>query len=78
MGKTSKSLKLVPYNVIAAATSGDVDAINKILKHYDGYIKVLCTKIFFDDYGNPHYCVDEDMRRILETKLITQILKFKL
>ena len=29
-----------------------------------------------DEYGNPHYCVDESLRRRLETKLITKVLAF--
>ena len=27
--------------------------------------------------GHPHYCVDETLRRRLETKLITKILAFE-
>ena len=60
-----------------SAASGDVEAINRILKHYEGYIAVLSTRKLYDEYGNLHYCVDETLRRRLETKLITKILKFK-
>lgn len=56
----------------------DVEAINRILKHYEGYIAVLSTRKLYDEYGNLHYCVDETLRRRLETKLITKILKFKI
>ena len=38
MEKSSKCSKLLPYHIIAAATSGDVEAINEVLKHYEGYI----------------------------------------
>lgn len=31
----------------------------------------------YDDYGNPHTRVDDDMRRRLETKLIEKVLDFK-
>ena len=61
-----------------SAASGDVEAINRILKHYEGYIAVLSTRKLYDEYGNLHYCVDETLRRRLETKLITKILKFKI
>ena len=37
MEKLSKCSKLLPYHIIAAAASGDVEAINKVLKHYEGY-----------------------------------------
>lgn len=61
-----------------SAASGDVEAINRILKHYEGYIAALSTRKLYDEYGNLHYCVDETLRRRLETKLITKILKFKI
>lgn len=61
-----------------SAASGDVEAINRILKHYESYIAVLSTRKLYDEYGNLHYCVDETLRRRLETKLITKILKFKI
>ena len=35
MEKSSKCSKLLPYHIIAAAASGDVEAINEVLKHYD-------------------------------------------
>jgi len=67
---------LIPYPVIVLAAGGDVDAINAVLKHYEGYIAVLSTKQLFDEDGNPYLCVDEGLRRRLETKLITAILTF--
>lgn len=69
--------KLLPYPVIAAASGGDIEAMNAVLKHYEGYIAVLSTRELYDEYGNPHLCVDEELRRRLETKLITKILDFR-
>ena len=77
MNKTPTTNKLLPYPVIVLAAGGDVDAINAVLKHYEGYIAVLATRQLYDGYGNPHLCVDEDLRRRLETKLITKILTFR-
>ena len=77
MKKSSKGSRLLSYHIILAATSGDVEAINVVLKHYEGYIVVLSTRKIYDECGNPHYCVDETLRRRLETKLITKILDFK-
>ena len=68
---------LVSYPVIVLAASGDVDAINAVLKHYEGYIAALSTRQLLDESGNLHLCVDEALRRRLETKLITKILTFK-
>ena len=76
MNSKSQTKNLVPYPVIVLAAGGDVDAINAVLKHYEGYIAVLATKKLYDDYGNPYLCVDDGIRRRLETKLITAILTF--
>ena len=67
---------LLPFSVIALATKGDVEAINAILKHYEGYICKLSARPYCDAFGNVHICVDEEMRRRLETKLITKTLLF--
>lgn len=69
--------RVLPFSVIAAATKGNVDAINMVLKHYEGYIARLSLRKLYDETGNSYMVVDEDMRRRLETKLITKILKFK-
>lgn len=72
-----KKSELLPFHIIKAASEGDVEAINTVLKHYEGYIASLSTRIMFDEFGQVHYCVDETLRRRLETKLITKILAFK-
>lgn len=74
---TSQNRCLLPFSVIAAATDGNVDAINTVLKHFEGYIATLSTRKLYDDSGNPHLCVDDGIKRRLETKLITRILTFK-
>ncbi len=73
---TRSALALLPSITIEAAASGDVDAINAVLKHYERYIAALATRTLYDENGNPHLCVDEEMKRRLETKLITNILSF--
>lgn len=77
MAKNERYSKLLPYHIIVAASSGDVNAINMVLKHYERYIAVLATRRHYDESGNVHYCVDETLRRRLETRLITKILEFK-
>ena len=74
--KTQKNNNLLPFCIIESAASGDVNAINKVLKHYEGYIIALSTKQLYDQYGNIHYFVDAEMRRTLETKLIVKIMEF--
>lgn len=67
---------LIPFPVIVSAANGDSNAINFVLRHYAGYIAALSMRTLYDENGNPHLCVDEELRRRLETKLITSILKF--
>ena len=74
--KKANDSSLIPYPVFVLATGGDVDAINAVLKHYEGYIAVLATRQLYDENGDLYLCVDEALRRRLETKLITAILKF--
>ena len=77
--KTNKPASaLLPYSTIEAAASGNVDAINAVLRHYERYIAALSTRTLYDEVGVPHLCGDEEMKRRLETKLITKILGFKL
>ncbi len=76
--RNRKSCKrLLPYEVIQAASKGDTDAVCAVLRHYEGYIARLATRQFYDEYGNVHLCVDEAMRHRLEVKLITGILSFE-
>lgn len=69
--------RLLSFSIIEKAASGDVEAINTVLKHYEGYIARLSLRELHDDYGNTHLCVDEELRRRLETKLITKLLTFR-
>ncbi|WP_440896992.1 helix-turn-helix domain-containing protein [Amphibacillus sp. Q70] len=77
MSNKKRNNQLLSYPVIVLASNGDVDAINVVLKHYEGYIAALSMRTFYDEGGNPHLCVDDVLRRRLETKLITKILTFK-
>ena len=78
MEKEKQQRRLLPIEVIRSASSGDVEAIQEVLKHYEGYIAKLATRKVYDEYGNSYYCVNEALRRRLETKLITKVLDFKI
>ncbi|WP_253294823.1 helix-turn-helix domain-containing protein [Anaerocolumna aminovalerica] len=69
---------MVPYSVIVAATDGDTEAINQIVKHYRGYIAKRSLRPMKDEYGNQHMVVDETLRSRMETRLITKILSFEI
>jgi len=68
---------LLPYPVIVAAVSGNVDAINMVVKHFEGFIARLSTRTMYDEAGNPHLYIDEELRHRLETKLIAKIPTFR-
>jgi len=76
--KQAEKANLLPFHIIKAASEGDIEAIHAVLKHYEGYIASLATRRLYDEYGQLHYCVDETLRRRLETKLITKILDFEI
>lgn len=76
--KHSGETRLLPFHIIKEASEGNVEAINVVLKHYERYILKLSTRRLYDEYGQPHYCVDESLRRRLETKLITKVLSFRI
>ncbi len=75
---TTSSRPLVAYPVIVAAVHGEPSAVEKVIRHYSGYIAELCKRTGRDKDGN--YCtyVDEELRRRLEAKLIISILDFDL
>ena len=77
MGTATRNNKLLPFVLIEAATAGNVNAINAVLKHFERYIIALATRELYDENGNAHLYVDEELKRMLETKLITKILEFK-
>ena len=54
---------LLPYEVIQAATTGDPDAIDAVLRHYSGYITSMSLRTLHDR---------------LEMKLIAGILAFRI
>ena len=72
-----KNSERIKFPVIVAATLGDIDAVNAVLKRYENYIIRLSTKKLYDESGDVYTVVDEEIRRRLETKLITKILQFK-
>lgn len=76
--KKDRVFDLPSFQMIRVASNGDIEAINAVLKHYEGYIATLSVRKLYDENGQAHYCVDETLRRRLETKLITKILDFKI
>ena len=42
---------MIPFSVIVAATDGDIEAVNQIVKHYSGYIAKRSLRPMKDEYG---------------------------
>ena len=69
-----KGKELLPLSVIDAARNGDAQAVDSVLRYYEGYINKLCTRTLYDCDGQPRVRVDEYMKRRLEIKLIHSIV----
>lgn len=57
MGKKQTKVNLLPFSLVEQAASGDIEAIDQVLRHYAGYIRTLATRKFYDEYGMPHICL---------------------
>ena len=76
MKKIKNKEVLLPYEVIAAASEGNVEAINRVVNRYYGYITHLSKRRFIDEFGNCYEYIDEEKRRMLVIKLISKTLDF--
>ena len=70
-----KGKDLPPVWVIHAASSGDSEAMEQVLRYYDDYMSRLCTRTLYDKDGTPHVCVDTHMKRCLEIRLIRAVVR---
>ena len=61
--------------VIHAASGGDSEAMEQVLRYYDDYMSRLCTRTLYDRDGTPHVCVDVHMKRCLEIRLIRAVMR---
>ena len=75
--KRNSGYGLIAFLVIKAASNGDAEAIRMVLKHYEAYISYLSMRWFYDENAMPRCYVDDEKREMLEIKLITKILDFK-
>lgn len=59
-----KGKDLPPVWVIHAASGGDSEAMEQVLRYYDDYMSRLCTRTLYDKDGTPHVCVDRAIHRL--------------
>lgn len=76
--RNKKKKEPIAFEVIEAATVGDIVAINQIVDYFQPYIISRCRRKFIDESGQVKYGIDEYMKRRMETKLITKILCFEI
>ena len=70
--------QLMPFSTIETAAQGGPDARSAVLKHFEGYIATLATRTLYDEYGRSYRCLDPELKKRMEAKLIVRILqKFK-
>lgn len=75
---SAKKYDLPPFEDIQAAISGDISAIQRIIKHYGNYIATLATKTVYDEWGNSYRHLDEELKQELEIELIMAIPTFQI
>lgn len=68
---------LLPFSIIMAASNGDSEAMELVLRHYDSYITSLSMRKLRDERGNTYWGIDEDVRDRLRSRLIRAVLTFK-
>jgi len=68
---------LLPYPVILAASKGDPDAMQIVVRHYGSYIASLSLRRLCDERGNKYWGVDEDIKDRLQSKLMRAVLTFR-
>ena len=68
--------RVLDYDVIKRATQGDEFAIADVLKHFEGYIRVLSRRRIYDDRGNDISPCPEETENRLKGKLAFAVKKF--
>lgn len=67
-------IRRVPLDTIVKAKSGDHTALEKILRHYQGYMLKLSQFELYDASGTVYTCLDEELYQELQLKLVKAIL----
>lgn len=70
-------MKRVPIEIIEAARNCDTEAVNYIVRHFEGFIASQCLCTYEDGYGHIHSYVDEDLHCDAEIGLYAAIFKFQ-
>ena len=70
-------MKRVPFAIIKAAKEFDTEAVEFVLRHFEGFIASQCLIDCTDEYGNTRAYVDDDLRYQAEIALFRAIAGFQ-
>lgn len=70
-------MKRVPFSIIVAAKQSDMEAIEFIRRHFEGYIANRCLTTYTDQYGSTKSSVDDDLRYHADIALLSAIFTFQ-
>ncbi len=69
---------LLNIDVILAVINNDENALIKFYKHYDSWIRTICTSRRYDYSGNAFYYFDEEEYQEIIDCLCFSVKKFKI
>ena len=53
---------LISYETICRAKMGDAEALQEIIRHYERYISHFSRRCLYDQRGDPHTAVDQEIK----------------
>lgn len=71
-------MKKVADDVILSAAAGNQEALQQILKCYEGYINVVSSDLIRLSNGKTTYIVNEDKKSYIQLCLIDAIKKWRI
>lgn len=71
-------MKQVPLPIIMAAQNNDPEAVDFVLRHFEGYIINKCASTYTDEYGGQHSFTDDDLYYEAKNALFAAIKGFQL
>lgn len=74
----TNQISMIPFEVVVSASNGDLNAINQVLNHYQGYIINRSLRTMIDDQGKKAMVIDDLLMGRIKYKLLNKILSFKI
>lgn len=71
-------MKQVPLPVIMAAKDNDPEAVDFVIRHFEGYMLSKSVSTYTDEYGGRHSFTDDDLYYEARNALFAAIRGFQL